>query len=107
MLFLNEIGRMAAVQAQGTRGIHRLQRGDRREVRRGDRQEGAPRTKPALPPPPSGPCRIKGNISRSGKIYHVPGSRDYDETRIDESRGERWFCTQDEAKAAGWRAPRG
>jgi endonuclease YncB( thermonuclease family) len=50
-------------------------------------------------------CAIKGNISGSGKIYHLPDSRNYVRTRIDETRGERWFCTEDEAKAAGWRAP--
>ena len=52
-------------------------------------------------------CAIKGNISNSGKIYHMPGSRSYAKTDIDESSGERWFCTEDEARAAGWRAPRG
>jgi endonuclease YncB( thermonuclease family) len=54
-----------------------------------------------------GKCRIKGNISGSGKIYHVPGTAAYEKTRIDESKGERWFCTEEEARAAGWRAPRG
>ena len=54
-----------------------------------------------------GECRIKGNISGSGKIYHVPGTAAYAKTKIDEARGERWFCTEDEARAAGWRAPRG
>jgi endonuclease YncB( thermonuclease family) len=53
-------------------------------------------------PPPK--CRIKGNISDNGKIYHVPGGRWYDETTIDPSKGERWFCTEEEARAAGWRA---
>jgi hypothetical protein len=49
-------------------------------------------------------CRIKGNISLNGEhIYHVPGGEWYDETRIDRSRGERWFCSEDEAQAAGWR----
>jgi endonuclease YncB( thermonuclease family) len=52
-------------------------------------------------------CRIKGNISKNGRIYHVPGSRHYDRTRIDTSRGERWFCSEEEARRAGWRAPRG
>ncbi|HSP26613.1 MAG TPA: thermonuclease family protein [Saliniramus sp.] len=52
-------------------------------------------------------CRIKGNISKNGRIYHVPGSRYYDRTRIDTSRGERWFCSVEEAVRAGWRAPRG
>ena len=47
---------------------------------------------------------IKGNISSSGeKIYHVPGQQYYDATVIDESKGERWFCTEAEAVAAGWR----
>jgi len=56
--------------------------------------------------PPGGPCLIKGNISDNGKLYHVPGSPSYDRTKIDESRGERWFCTEAEAQAAGWSQPR-
>ena len=53
-------------------------------------------------------CNVKGNINGDGeRIYHVPGSASYDNTAIDESRGERWFCTEAEARAAGWRAPRG
>lgn len=53
-------------------------------------------------------CRIKGNISQSGeRIYHMPGSRSYAATRISEAKGERWFCSEQEARTAGWRAPRG
>lgn len=52
-------------------------------------------------------CDIKGNISRDGKmIYHVSGGRWYEQTRIDESAGERWFCSEDEAREAGWRRSR-
>ncbi|MCC3862615.1 thermonuclease family protein [Pseudemcibacter aquimaris] len=52
----------------------------------------------------NGECKIKGNISSKGKkIYHVPGGRWYEKTRIDESKGERFFCSEQEAKAAGWR----
>jgi len=51
-------------------------------------------------------CPIKGNISANGKIYHPPWSPWYDRTKINEARGERWFCTEAEALAAGWRAPR-
>jgi endonuclease YncB( thermonuclease family) len=58
-----------------------------------------------LPSLPQG-CAIKGNVSSSGRIYHRPGQRDYDATRIDPSRGERWFCSAQEAEAAGWRAAR-
>jgi micrococcal nuclease len=48
---------------------------------------------------------IKGNISTSTgeKIYHVPGQQFYDATVINETKGERWFCTEAEAVAAGWR----
>lgn len=48
---------------------------------------------------------IKGNISTNTgeRIYHVPGQEYYDETVITEAKGERWFCTEAEAVAAGWR----
>lgn len=49
-------------------------------------------------------CRVKGNISISGqRIYHVPGQEYYGETRIDARHGERWFCSELEAREAGWR----
>jgi len=52
-------------------------------------------------------CLIKGNINSKGdKIYHAPGMSSYGATRIDESKGERWFCSEAEALASGWRAPR-
>ncbi|ODT69056.1 MAG: nuclease [Pelagibacterium sp. SCN 63-23] len=52
----------------------------------------------------SGECRIKGNVSTKGeRIYHVPGQKYYDDTRIQSSHGERWFCSEAEARAAGWR----
>ncbi|MGD2130786.1 MAG: hypothetical protein PVJ33_17240 [Lysobacterales bacterium] len=52
-------------------------------------------------------CRIKGNINMSGeRIYHLPGQPYYDETRIDVARGERWFCSEEQARAAGWRKSR-
>lgn len=63
----------------------------------------ATRAKGRMPPDPN--CRIKGNISsRSNeKIYHVPGQRFYERTGIRRENDERWFCTQAEARAAGWR----
>jgi hypothetical protein len=39
------------------------------------------------------------------KIYHAPWSKHYAATRIDTAKGERRFCSEAEAKAAGWRAP--
>lgn len=55
----------------------------------------------------SGECVIKGNVSTQGeRIYHVPGQKYYDDTRISRSHGERWFCSEEEARAAGWRRSR-
>ncbi|PBC23666.1 hypothetical protein CK226_10020 [Mesorhizobium sp. WSM4311] len=53
-------------------------------------------------------CNIKGNISYNTgeKIYHVPGQEYYSETRISMLKGERWFCSEAEAIAAGWRKAR-
>jgi micrococcal nuclease len=51
-------------------------------------------------------CVIKGNIStdkKKEKIFHVPGCASYKATVIDTAAGERWFCTEKEAKDAGWR----
>jgi len=50
-------------------------------------------------------CPIKGNISANGRIYHPPWSPWYSRTRINLAKGERWFCDEAEAIAAGWRAP--
>ncbi len=51
-------------------------------------------------------CRIKGNINwRGERVYHVPGTSFYDTAAINTSNGERWFCSEEEAVAAGWRAP--
>jgi len=75
---------------------------------------GAPRTTPSneakkQPAPQknvnSGSCLIKGNISSSGeKIYHTPSSPWYSRTKINTSKGERWFCSEEEARKAGWRS---
>jgi len=48
---------------------------------------------------------IKGNTSVSSgeRIYHVPGGESFDLTVIDESAGERCFCTEADAVGAGWR----
>ena len=49
-------------------------------------------------------CKIKGNINSKGeKIYHVPGGAYYNKTGVNQSKGERWFCSEAEAQRAGWR----
>lgn len=49
-------------------------------------------------------CQIKGNISSSGeKIYHRPDCPYWSRTVISEEKGERWFCSEEEAQKASWR----
>lgn len=50
-------------------------------------------------------CNIKGNISiNSGeRIYHVKGQEFYRATKISPQYGERWFCSEEDARTAGWR----
>lgn len=77
-----------------------------RRARRAGGEDTRPET--VTPPTSKSGCTIKGNISAGGeRIYHVPGSRDYERTRINDRAGERMFCSEEEAKAAGWRVARG
>lgn len=70
--------------------------------RRGERLTSA-----RSPDETSSACLIKGNISKSGeRIYHVPGGAYYSRTKISTAKGERWFCSEAEARAAGWRRAR-
>lgn len=63
-----------------------------------------PKTTAKPKPKTTSSCKIKGNISSTReKIYHVPGQRFYTVTKIDTSKGERWFCTEKQARNAGWR----
>jgi micrococcal nuclease len=51
-------------------------------------------------------CVIKGNISSTfngEKIYSFPGCASYSPTVIDKDLGDQWFCTETEAKKAGFR----
>ena len=59
------------------------------------------------PVAPSPDCTIKGNVNRSGVcIYHQPSSRWYAKIQMKGDRGTRWFCSVDEAEAAGCRETR-
>jgi len=48
-------------------------------------------------------CPIKGNVSGGRRLYVLPWARGYERVRISQRRGERWFCTEAEARAAGWK----
>lgn len=73
-------------------------------------------TLPARPGSPTGPASvcdfsgsntpiIKGNVDqRTGeRLYHVPGGLFYSTTAVDFIQGDRWFCTEAEAQALGWK----
>ena len=105
------VGEEAAAKA-AKRGLWRGKFVPPWDWRRGDRLKSASRDRvkatrdaPRVAARDRGGCNIKGNISHnSGKrIYHMPGDRDYERTRISTSRGERYFCSEAEARAAGWR----
>lgn len=48
-------------------------------------------------------CPIKALVSSEGRVYVLPWSRTYDRVKVRSARGERWFCSEAEAQAAGWR----
>ena len=78
--------------------VWRHQGAARAAQERGARQDAAP---------VQGQCQIKGNINAHGdRIYHLPGQPSYANTRISPEKGERYFCTESEARAAGWRPSR-
>ncbi len=56
------------------------------------------------PPPPFNPgaeaCLIKGNVNGRKRIYHMPGTRHYEKVEITPDKGDRYFCTEDDASRA-------
>ena len=55
-------------------------------------------------PAPKG-CEIKGNFNAKGaRLYHKPSNPSYSRTIVSSERGERWFCSEAEARKAGWKA---
>src|SRR6202035_3237771 len=56
---------------------------------------------------PSPDCTIKGNVNSSGEcIYHKPTSRWYAQIKMHINKGTRWFCSVEDAEAAGCRETR-
>jgi endonuclease YncB( thermonuclease family) len=48
-------------------------------------------------------CPIKGQVSGASRVYVLPWSPDYERVRVQKARGERWFCSEQEAVAAGFK----
>ena len=50
-------------------------------------------------------CIIKGNIDlndKSIKRYYFPGCAQYEFVLVEKDKGEQWFCTESQAKKAGY-----
>ena len=65
-----------------------------RDKRVGRGRSAAPRT--AAP--------SKGQVAGAQRTYVLPWSPDYERARVQKTRGERWFCSEQEALAAGFKA---
>jgi endonuclease YncB( thermonuclease family) len=53
---------------------------------------------------PSPDCTIKGNINGAGEcIFHTRKSRWYAQIKMEIRKGTRWFCSVEDAEAAGCR----
>ena len=50
-------------------------------------------------------CLIKGNVrrDRGTKVYHLPECYNYEKIVVNEREGDQWFCSETEAKKAGFR----
>jgi hypothetical protein len=50
-------------------------------------------------------CVIKGDINPENgqKIFYLPDQKSYASAVIQTDKGERWFCAEADALAAGWR----
>jgi endonuclease YncB( thermonuclease family) len=47
-------------------------------------------------------CGIKGNIRARNKYFRFPGCKQYDTTLVQLHFGDKWFCSESEAKKAGF-----
>ena len=48
-------------------------------------------------------CPIKGHVRASDRIYAMPWSDGYTARKVRTVKGDRWFCSEDEARAAGFK----
>jgi endonuclease/exonuclease/phosphatase family metal-dependent hydrolase len=68
----------------------------------GEANPGEDEPKQAPAPGAQGARLVKGNVSAGRRLYHLPECPSYEDTRIDELEGERYFASEAEALAAGW-----
>jgi len=90
--------RRAEIQAKNAQlGIWRGEFVAPSQWRKGERLSG-PADSPAEV------CDVKGIVTDKGeRVYYVPTDDNYDDTTVSPERGERMFCSDDEAQLAGWK----
>jgi endonuclease YncB( thermonuclease family) len=55
---------------------------------------------------PAEECNVKGMLDGDGeRIYLVPTDPHYDDASVDVAKGEQLFCSDEQARHAGWRRP--
>lgn len=71
------------------------------DAKRGIHGTECKKTSPVAPSPN---CTIKGNIDKGTweHLYHLPTCRHYNQIVLDLDLGEQFFCTESEAKDAGF-----
>ena len=47
-------------------------------------------------------CPIKGNVKGGRRVYVLPWAQGYERVRMG-GKGDRWFCSESEAREAGWK----
>jgi endonuclease YncB( thermonuclease family) len=61
-------------------------------------------TSPDRPSDSARECNVKGVLGPDGqRIYYVPTDAEYQAITIDSAQGDTVFCSDDEARSAGWR----
>jgi endonuclease YncB( thermonuclease family) len=49
-------------------------------------------------------CPIKGQVTGTERVYVLPGTPAYERLRVQTARGDRWFCSEQDAASAGFKA---
>ena len=53
-------------------------------------------------------CNVKGAVMSDGsRVFYVPTDDQYQDVTVEPGRGEQTFCSDEEARAAGWTRPGG
>lgn len=84
---------------QGRLGVWHTEQVSPAEWRAGERLPGEAAAE-------KGNCPVKGTVAADGRrLYYVPTDPGYDSIAVHPTHGGRRFCSDEQARAAGWRRP--